>query len=260
MSEYKVIYGPDDNDNGIDYDPQSSPKGDFKTVPIRDFFQGAVQHYVYDFGRATRDVSRNEQKDGAASEFDEIKELMSLDSDPEVFDALLSVGMPKPKPEKECPDADAASSQKSSSNTADADDSHEAMTLAECYAMAVHFSFNLNPAITAAVQRIMSGRSNYDRKISGYRNKTLEEYVDLCFGEARADGGLNRHPAGETPHRNKTLEECVKEEALSAAEADRVAAEAKAAADAAAAAASAAGQERVRWDRGPAEFPVISRV
>ena len=63
----------------------------------------------------------------------------------------------------------------SSSNTAD--DSHEAMTLAECYAMTVHFSLNLNPAIAAAVQRIMSGRSNYDKKISGYRNQTLEECV-----------------------------------------------------------------------------------
>jgi hypothetical protein len=195
-SKYKVIYGPADNDI-IDYDQQSSPKGDFKTVPLHKFFEGAVQHYVYDFGRATRDVSRNEQKDGAASEFDEIKELMSLDSDPEVFDALLSVGMPKP--EKECPGADAASM--SSSNTAD--DSHEAMTLAECYAMAVHFSFNLNPAITAAVQRIMSGRSNYDQKISGYRNKTLEECVDLYFGEARADG-LNRHPGmRDPPKKNK---------------------------------------------------------
>ena len=44
--------------------------------------------------------------------------------------------------------------------------------------MAKYFSFNINPAITAAIQRLCSGRSKYDCLIGSYRSKTLEECVE----------------------------------------------------------------------------------
>ena len=131
--------------------------GDFKERPLHEFFRRAVQHCVYDFGRATRDCNRGEHSDGADAEPDEIMELMSLDSDPEVFDALLHMRMPH-SPAGEGP-------------------LEECTTPAECHAMVKHFSFNFNPAITSAIQRIVGGRSEYDEDIQGHRNKTPKECV-----------------------------------------------------------------------------------
>ena len=134
----------------------------YKEQPLHKFFRGAVQHYIYDFGRATHTGHQlGEHKDGGEATHSEIMELMSLDSDPEVFDALLYMNMPTPP---------------------SVEQQHEELlgciTLAECYAMTKHFSFNLNPAITSAIQRIVGGRSEYDATKKIYRSKTLEECVE----------------------------------------------------------------------------------
>ena len=144
----------------------------FREVDLHDFSQGAVQHHVYDFEHATRDVSFDEHDAGVDAEGNEIKELVSLNSDLEVHDALLSVSMPEPD-NASCFGAD--------------QDLHGCITLAECHAMAKHFGFNLNPAITAAIQRLFSGRSKCDEKTRSHRSKTLEECVKMRMDRQLAD-------------------------------------------------------------------------
>ena len=67
---------------------------------------------------------------------------MLLDSDPEVFDAILSIGFAKSK-------SKGKDSGASADNQDDADSAlTRPLTLAELYYMSKYFAFNLNPAST----------------------------------------------------------------------------------------------------------------
>jgi hypothetical protein len=126
-------------DPDVSGDVQAS-KGKCTEVPLDDFYSEQVQHYVEKFetGAAV--------EDGKGGKMSEIVELLGLDSDPEVFDALLSVGMPVTGAE----------------DAAGAAGAGDRVTLAECYAMAKYFNFNLNPAVTSAVERLVAKRRFFD--------------------------------------------------------------------------------------------------
>ena len=79
------------------------------TVPASSFYAAAVESYIFDFEQMLRSGSDDQpgaSKEASTTSHDhddsaahdsasDIKELLALDSDPEVFDAILAIGFAK---------------------------------------------------------------------------------------------------------------------------------------------------------------------